>query len=411
MQSRDGSWKDRATGPLAESSDDTSSDNAYVDPATNITTIKKPKPLSQQSLKPSKSENESSKLSSADEGLHQLLERPRISHTVARKLAEDDSEIQALERALGIKNGKQLSKSFEQDGLSELLGDIGSSDGELERQKGKREEDDWLQAKRKKARLALEKSTVDGKSLNEAFDESNENSDVAGCVFDENLSSSAESEGFSGFEDEIKTSIVSKKPRENPYLPPQLPNSGPGAKYVPPSLRLKDSGDNENLRRLERQIKGALNRLSEANLLGIVGEVQAFCRQNPRQHVSSKLLDALYELICDAAPLQDTFMILHAAFVAALHRTLGSEFTARAIERLVEEFESRESVVKKGGTAGKELSNLVTFLAELYNFRVIGSSLIYDYIRRFISAFSEEHTELLLKIARRKFSSGEYEGS
>ena len=52
-------------------------------------------------------------------------------------------------------------------------------------------------------------------------------------------------------------------------------------------------------------------------------------------------------------------------------------------------------------TAGKECSNLIVLLSELYNFQVISCVLIYDMIRTLLSTeLSEFVVELLLKLLR-----------
>ncbi|RAL61960.1 hypothetical protein DID88_002449 [Monilinia fructigena] len=81
-----------------------------------------------------------------------------ISKAVRDKLAEDDDEIAALEKKLGLKGKKKgLPKSFQEDGLDELLGDLDalddSEDEEVQQKKrGKAEANDWLERKRAEAR-------------------------------------------------------------------------------------------------------------------------------------------------------------------------------------------------------------------------------------------------------------------
>jgi len=53
---------------------------------------------------------------------------------------------------------------------------------------------------------------------------------------------------------------------------------------------------------------------------------------------------------------------------------------------------------------GKEASNLIVLVSELYNFQVISCILIYDLVRDLLSEpqLSEYNVELLLKIVRSK---------
>ena len=56
-------------------------------------------------------------------------------------------------------------------------------------------------------------------------------------------------------------------------------------------------------------------------------------------------------------------------------------------------------------TRGKECSNLVVLLSELYNFQVVSCLLVYDLIRGLLdSELTEFKVELLLKIVRSKYS-------
>ena len=55
----------------------------------------------------------------------------------------------------------------------------------------------------------------------------------------------------------------------------------------------------------------------------------------------------------------------------------------------------------EGGIIGKECSNLVVLLSELYNFQVVSCVLMYDIIRALLDGdLTEFKVELLLKVAR-----------
>ena len=109
-------------------------------------------------------------------------------------------------------------------------------------------------------------------------------------------------------------------------------------------------------------------------------------------------------LLCDPSSLEDTFIILHAGFVAAMYRKVGVGFGAQTVQRIVQEFDSIYLLRTKGNDSVKQLTNLVSLLAELYNFQVFGSGLMYDFIRIFIEDLTEMNTELLLKIVRSRSS-------
>jgi len=54
---------------------------------------------------------------------------------------------------------------------------------------------------------------------------------------------------------------------------------------------------------------------------------------------------------------------------------------------------------------GKECSNLIVLLSELYNFQVVSSVLIFDIVRSLLKDISEFSVELLLKVLRSTYLS------
>ncbi|KAJ5769175.1 hypothetical protein N7520_003734 [Penicillium odoratum] len=315
------------------------------------------------------------------------IEVPHIPSGVKSKLAQDDAEIAALEKKLGLKKGK-TSKKFEDDGLDDLLGDLGEASEDESKQR-KREADEWLQNKRKKAQKLQAREEED--------EDSDEDSDEDDDLDEEIFGDESDDDGdFDGFDEEEKAPA---KKRENPYVAP-IPKteSSQPQKYVPPSLRALSDPETESLTRLKRQAQGQLNKLSEANLISIVSEFEKLYRDYPRQHVTSTLLDLLMGLICERAALQDTFMILHAGFIAALYKLLGMDFGAEIVQKIVETIDANGD--ERGTFAGKEVINLISLLSQLYNFHVIGSPLMFDYVRSFLEDLTEDNTELLLKVIR-----------
>ena len=331
--------------------------------------------------------------------------QPTISRTVQSKLDEDDAEIARLEKALGIKNKGKLPKSFKDDGLEDLLGDL-AGESHAEGKKRKREEDDWLQSKRQKA-LAVQKGRAADIDLDESDATGSE--DDMPASFDEDGDS--EDEGsFAGFDDDEDEDATSpppkKKPRENPYVAPIAATSTATAgKYVPPSLRAASPSESESFARLRRQTQGQLNKLSEANMISILSEIEKIYQSYPRQNVTTTLIDLLLALVYDRSSLNDTFINLHAGFIAAVYKVMGMDFGAQLVQRVVEQFDAeyerkRNSGEEESSKANKEMSNLVALLSHMYNLHVIGCGLVFDYIRLFLKEINELNTELLLKVIK-----------
>jgi nucleolar MIF4G domain-containing protein 1 len=370
----------------------------------------------------------------------------KISKSVKDKLAEDDAEIAALERKLGLKGKKRLPQSFKDDGLDALLEglDEDSDSDAHQKKKRKAEGDEWLERKRQEARRAKgldvstdeesQSQTDDGEFDDEDSEEDDQHDDDDGAsdmsldgpefpddISEDDLSDQADEEtldtedDFDGFESDEDGSENEASPetqprvRENPYVAPTAGSDAPSTKYIPPSLRKLSSSDSDILVRLRRQTQGLINRLTEANLISILGEVEKLYRENARQHVTSTLVDVLLTSVCEPTTLPDTLIILPAGFIAAVYKIIGTDFGAQVIQRIVELFNehyqratdaSQEGSAAPTSDISKETSNLIMLLSELYNFQVVGSNLVFDYIRLLLGKLSELNAELLLKIIR-----------
>lgn len=363
-------------------------------------------------IKTSQLEIRKTRPSSSEVPLQSLNQVPRASRGIREKLAADDAEIEALEKVLGIKGNRKLPKGFEDDGLDSLLTGLDSSGDEADLQLGKRkrrEGEEWLESKRRKA---LQNDASDDDSTSRSDDGSGTSrpldDDGESLLSDSEEASEKEVpylEDFGGF-DSGKGYPDSKQPRvrENPYEAPSAPTGTPSTtKYIPPSLRAAKDTESEDLGRLRRQIQGLLNRLSEANILSILNDIEKLYQNNPRHHISAILIDLLMGLLSDPTVLQDTFLILHAGFIAGVYKIIGTDFGALVVQKVVEEFDGIYQTQMDGGVSGKKLTNLISLLAEMYNFQVVGSGLIYDFVRIFLGELCELNAELLLRIIRSKF--------
>ena len=322
------------------------------------------------------------------------------------KLAQDDDEVARLQKKLGIKS-KKLPKSFNEEGLAGLLGDLDDVDALLDGNSIKKNPDrGWLEDKRRRA-IGPQ---VTAEEYNDGSEEDTTEDDASGSdsgsKVEELDDHDHEAASFMGedkddepdYDDAPRTARQAqpRRKRENPYVAPVV--EGLQTKYVPPSRHAVAATDTEAKARLRKQIQGLLNKLSESNLPSIVGEIEKLYAANARQHVHSTIVDLLLNLICDDATLSMNFLALHAAFTAALYRTVGADIGALSIERLVEKMSAFTN--SSSDIDSKQPLNLVTLLAHLYNFSVVTSTVLFDYIRQFISPITESHTELLLRVIR-----------
>ena len=306
------------------------------------------------------------------------------------RLAQDEGEIEALEKKLGLKNNKKAGKDFDADGLGDLVDGLDSND---EDRKRKSEEREWLQRKRRR------RDEPQAGTENKAVTDGGSDAAEGDGNLDSAFSDDDGDDKFSGFSDAEEEDSIPKQPtkvRENPYVPPMAPSPST-QKYVPPSLRRLQNGSDHSLDRLKRQIQGQLNKLSDANLVSILNEIENMYQSNARQDVTSALIDLLLSLFCDQAALQTTFVLLHAAFASAVYKVVGTDFGAELLARLVERFSHYHFDIS---STGKESLNLISFLAHLFTFHLTSSTLIYSHINLLLSPLSENNTELLLRVIR-----------
>lgn len=354
-----------------------------------------------------------SKIREGDKLSPSLPLRPDVSKGTKEKLLADDSEIAALEKKLGLKKTGTLTRAFQDDGLDELLDGLGDSHGEdvLLAKRKRAEGEEWLKKKRRKAhdnsseRVSRQQVfSKTGDEMDEALSgDSDTEEDFSGSMDSED-SVDENSVGYSSSGQKLGQTVP-KPPgaRENPYKPPVIYSlAGEPSKYIPPSLRIVKPSLTEDLIPLRRQLQGLLNRLSEDNLVSILGDIERVYQNNARQHVSTVVLDLLMGLVCDPTSLPDTFIILYGGFIAAVYKIIGTEFGAQVIQRIDEQFAQHYSSEANSDSTSKRCTNLMSLLAEMYNFQVIASDLIYDYIRLFLEDLTETSAELVLKIVRSK---------
>lgn len=346
----------------------------------------------------------------------------REARAVNQKLDEDDAEIAALEKRLGLKGKKKLPKSLGDDGLDDILEGLGD-ESDAGAQKRKRSDyEEYLSSKRRHLGAETVDSDIDDSDAEEESDfDSDENdlqddndidyedfTELEENEVDEDVDKDEDDEDmddpFDQSDSDQSQDGEPQRVRENPYLPGVSTTAIPTptvAKYVPPSMRGPPSSDQEILIRLRRQLQNPLNRLSEANFLAILREIENVFNNNPRQYVTSILIDLLMERVCARTSLNDTFMILHAGFISAVYKVIGPHFGAQILERVITEFDKYYEIEKASGDGDKQTSNLIAFLADMYTFQVFGSRLAFDYIRLLLdSKLSDLNTELLLKIIK-----------
>ncbi|KAK0193837.1 hypothetical protein F5146DRAFT_1101683 [Armillaria mellea] len=319
-----------------------------------------------------------------------------------------------LERLVNAKSRPRTSKEMEEDRyIAYLESKLGS------KAKRKSSEDDGLDGALPSFYVfkVVDNGELDDESDVSLEDDDSENDAQEALDEDSELESSGESD-VAGEDTEYEEwhGIDSSPPdsREDDGKTTEVPTV---SRYVPPHLRHNQTSekDSEEVIKLKRNLKGLLNRMSEQNLSSILDGVEEQYRKHRRHDVTSTITALIIDGISSHSSLLDSYVVLHAAFVSSLHKIVGIEFgiffprlAAYFIQTLVSSYEKHHQTISSDPsteveeeTNGKECSNLIVLLSELYNFQVISCILIFGIIRGILeSKFSEFNVELLLKMLR-----------
>ncbi|NXJ75509.1 NOM1 protein, partial [Trogon melanurus] len=166
--------------------------------------------------------------------------------------------------------------------------------------------------------------------------------------------------------------------------------------YVPPQVRKAqetlDDKKREELGRLKKMVNGLINRLSEPNLASISGQVEELYMANSRKDMNETLTDILLSACVTPVAMPARLVMEHVLLVSVLHHNVGIEVGAHFLEAVVKKFDE----LCKCDAEGKECENLLALIAHLYNFHVVHCLLIFDILKKLVSAFTEKEIELIL---------------
>lgn len=373
-----------------------------------------------------------------------LAEKPKqspkggsISKTLKDKLAQDDADIEEFERKLGMRKGRRsLPQAFKDDGLDEIIGEIGedTASSEDEVKKRKRAYDDWLSLKRRKSESEPIAQPFSVRASGQSYESIRDGSvddltdDSSAHYSDLPYDDSEDSHGRGidhrrrvggepgttvaeyanhrvdepgGNDESIRS--VDPPERENPYV---APTEGKSIfKYIPPSRRHGGAGSEHQAQsHLQKRLRGLVNRLTDANIISILQSVEEIYQSNARGEVTEILTDSILAQMRRAESLNDQFFVLVGGFSAAVYKITGSSFGSHMVRRVVNEFgEYYGQASDHGGShqgLTKESSNFLTFLTQLYVFDVIGCRIIFDFMEKLLDSLSELNVELLLRVCR-----------
>jgi len=159
-------------------------------------------------------------------------------------------------------------------------------------------------------------------------------------------------------------------------------------KYVPPSMR-----ETTEDARLNRKVRGLLNRLTQSNLHSIATQLISFYNDNPQSLVSEAICATLLSDLAGMRKGSSGFVLIYAGLILFLHSQLGTQVGGYIVERLAKAFE--ENYQSKNS---EFCSNQALMLCHLCGFGVVSVGLIYDFIKRLLESFTPMDIELLVSV-------------
>uniref|UniRef100_A0A3B1KA21 Nucleolar MIF4G domain-containing protein 1 n=1 Tax=Astyanax mexicanus TaxID=7994 RepID=A0A3B1KA21_ASTMX len=372
-----------------------------------------------------------------DDAASQETKKAKLNIARRKALLEaneaEDKEIKKLEKRLHLnkrKNKRTLPQSFIDDGLDYILGILEpggcgalledeDDEGGLERLKEisdseEEEEEGERDAGREKD---LEGVTEEVDEGNEDEDEEDGGGDDDGIEEevddddDDDDDEEVEEEGGDDDDEEEEEEEVEGVPENEQEeeeeeeeeeseksTNSEQPSTSTVGKYVPPQLReAADSKRKAELQRLKRSLKGLINRLSEANMASISGQVEEMYMSCSRKDMNDTLTDLLLAACVTPTLMPDRLLMEHVLVLSVLHHTVGLEVGAHFLETVVRRF---DEMYRQGSEEGKECDNLLSIVAHLYNFHVVHALLLFDVLKRLLGSFSARDVELVLLLLR-----------
>eukprot|EP00752_Nemacystus_decipiens_P010268 g9151.t1 len=228
--------------------------------------------------------------------------------------------------------------------------------------------------------------------------------------------------------EDFKRHTYQPKPGQDIYGRPIAAGKGAAAPaaYVPPHLRAAAEeggagavdrfGGSAKRAEVQRVVNGIMNRLSEETLEPVTARLREAYRGHSTTEANQALWRATRAVCVHDKHVMTTLIPSFAAVIAALNISLGADVGGFFLETVAKELNAevwgRTAKGKDGGVNGGRGgasarhrgrgtgSNLLLFLAHLYNYGVAHCTLVYDLVGRLVDAFGADEMELLLLLLR-----------
>ena len=155
--------------------------------------------------------------------------------------------------------------------------------------------------------------------------------------------------------------------------------------------------------KLTRFVQGQINRLTLSNFDGVANMLATESYKYSRNEFTGTFTSLLMGFLTRQQNLLETYILNHAAMVAALAHIIGVEFLARIVEECVNAMDDLRVTPTSEAEMNKKatLLHLTTFLAFLYDLQMISHATIASIFAESILRISEElEVEILVKLLR-----------
>uniref|UniRef100_A0A2C9LFQ9 MI domain-containing protein n=1 Tax=Biomphalaria glabrata TaxID=6526 RepID=A0A2C9LFQ9_BIOGL len=166
--------------------------------------------------------------------------------------------------------------------------------------------------------------------------------------------------------------------------------------YIPPAKRLLlSAGQNEAL---HKKLKGLINKVSEGSMQAISSQIEALYLDNSRADVNETMFAIILESVVTPVACPERLVTELTMLITILSCNIGSEVGAIFIQKLAKKFDDLLREPDYGH--GKLMENVLLLIANLYNFKLFHSKLVFDIMDKFVSTFNERDIEVLLLLLK-----------
>ncbi|KAK9883543.1 hypothetical protein WA026_001718 [Henosepilachna vigintioctopunctata] len=174
-------------------------------------------------------------------------------------------------------------------------------------------------------------------------------------------------------------------------------------KYVPRAIRLKmetneQEKEVEKLNRLKKQLKGLINRLAENNMHNISSQIEQLYMSHSRNDMNETLTNLILESVVSNVICPERLLMGNVLLIVILHANIGTEVGAHFLQTIVSKFSNNLNI--EVPVEDKNFDNIVMVLAQLYNFKLFDSKLIYEILYKLSENFNEKNIDCILHCLR-----------